>query len=124
MKIGKVWGTTSPQIETPLFSLHRLEVAPNMRCSTHVHDRKWNAFAVLSGRLFIDVAKNGYPLTDTTELGPGDVTTVAPGEFHAFRTGDEGCVCLEMYYPDALGEDIRRKDHGGPVEAKPAFQGW
>jgi mannose-6-phosphate isomerase-like protein (cupin superfamily) len=112
---GKVWGSTSPLIVTPLFEAHRLSIRPGMRCSVHAHQRKWNAFVVLSGRLFIDVVKNDYPLTDTTELAQGDMTTVRPGEFHSFRTGDEACEAIEFYYPEALSEDIVRRDHGGSV---------
>lgn len=113
--IGKIWGTTEQQIASPTFEMHRLIIKPNMQCSLHVHRRKWNAFLVLTGRLFIDVVKNDYPLTDVTELGPGEATTVGPGEHHRFRTGPEGCTAVEMYYMDALSNDIERKDHGGPV---------
>lgn len=115
MITGKVWGTTEVVLATPLFELHKLTVKPNMQCSLHVHRRKWNAFVVVSGRLFIDVVKNDYALTDVTELGPQQVTTVRPGEHHRFRTGAEPCEAFEMYYVDALSEDIDRKDHGGPV---------
>lgn len=69
---------------------------------------------VLKGRLFIDVAKNDYKLTDVTELQPGEWMTVRPGEYHKFRTGVIGCVAFEIYYPEPLSEDIQRKGHGGP----------
>lgn len=117
-KTGKVWGTTETVIATPLFEMHRLSIKPMHRCSLHMHRRKWNAFLVTKGRLFIDVVKTDYPLIDTTELGPGDVMAAPPGEHHRFRTGPEGCEGFEMYYPEALSEDIDRKDHGGPVEAE------
>lgn len=115
MVIGKIWGTTEPVIITPLFEKHKLSIKPGHQCSLHVHRRKWNSFSVISGRLFIDVIKNDYSLTDVTELGPGDTTTVRPGEHHRFRTGPEGCEAWEEYYPDALSDDIERKDHGGPT---------
>ena len=73
---------------------------------------------MISGRLFIDVVKKGgaqQPVIDTTELGPGDSTTVAPGEFHRFRTGGERCIATEEYYPETLSEDIERQDQGGPI---------
>lgn len=115
MKAGKVWGETEGVILAPLFEAHRLIIKPNHECSLHVHRRKWNAFLVVKGRLFIDVVKNNYPLTDTTELRPGEMTTVRPGEHHKFRTGRDGCEAFEFYYADALGEDIERKGHGGPT---------
>jgi mannose-6-phosphate isomerase-like protein (cupin superfamily) len=112
---GKVWGTTEAVLETPLIEIHRLAIKPNHQCSLHVHRRKWNAFMVTAGELFIDVAKNDYDLVDTTMLGPGDVTTVRPGEHHRFRTGEVPCEAFEIYYPDTLGDDIDRKGCGGPI---------
>lgn len=115
MILGKVWGATQAEIETPLFAAHRLFIKPNHQCSLHKHNRKWNAFLVLSGRLFIDVCKNDYDLVDTTELDAGGMTSVRPGEHHRFRTGSEPCVAFEFYYPDTLSDDIERKGCGGPV---------
>lgn len=99
---------------TPVFEKHKLIIKPKHRCSLHRHRTKWNSFTVISGRLFIDVAQEGKAV-DTTDLGPGDSTTVGPGIFHRFRTGDEPCVATEEYYPDTLSEDIDRMDQGGPV---------
>ena len=113
MKTGKVWGSTEAVIVTPLFAAHRLSILPNSRCSLHVHRKKWNAFVVLSGTLYVDVAKNDYKLTDTTRLRAGEMTTVAPGEYHKFRTGDAACEAYEFYYLDGLSDDIERKDVGG-----------
>jgi hypothetical protein len=62
--------------------------------------------------LEIHVSKNDYNLTDITVLRAGDFTTVRPGEFHKFVCVED-CVALELYYPEALSEDIVRKDHGG-----------
>lgn len=117
MKTGKVWGETELVLSSPVCELHRIKIRPMHQCSLHVHRRKWNCFIVMTGRLFVDVMKNDYPLTDVTELGPGDVISVPPGEHHRFRTGEEPCEAFEIYYPDTLSEDIDRKDHGGPVPA-------
>ena len=115
MKTGKVWGSTECVLATPLIEIHRLKIKPMHQCSLHVHRRKWNAFLVVRGRLFIDVHKNDYALTDTTELRPGEWATVRPGEHHLFRTGRQECEAVEVYYPDVLSEDIERKGHGGKV---------
>jgi mannose-6-phosphate isomerase-like protein (cupin superfamily) len=117
MVMGKVWGSTEELLSTPMLSLHRLKIFHNHHCSLHVHRFKWNGFYVIRGKLFIEVIKNDYALTDVTELAPGDITTVKPGEHHRFRTGDENCEALEFYYTEPLSEDIIRKDKGGPVEA-------
>lgn len=112
---GKIWGTTERQIVTPVFEKHLLRIKAKHRCSLHKHHRKWNSFTVIAGTLFIDTVMENRTV-DTTVLGPGDSTTVAPGRFHRFRTGEEPCVATEEYYPDVLSEDIQRMDQGGPVD--------
>jgi mannose-6-phosphate isomerase-like protein (cupin superfamily) len=96
-KFGKVWGSTEVLLKTPLFEMHRLSILPNAECSNHKHQFKWNGFFVVSGRLSILVERNDYALTDVTELGPGEFTTVRPGEFHRFRTGAEPVQAIEIY---------------------------
>jgi mannose-6-phosphate isomerase-like protein (cupin superfamily) len=111
-KRGKIWGVTETLLATPFLEVHRLTIKPNARCSLHSHQFKWNGFFVQSGSLTISVQKNDYPLTDDTVLGPGDFTTVKPGEFHRFISGDEEVRAIEVYYPEPLSEDIVRKDCG------------
>lgn len=124
MIIGKVWGETECVLSTPLIEIHKLIIKPWHQCSLHVHRRKSNAFLVIAGVLYIDVVKNDYPLTDTTVLGAGDVTTVKPGEHHRFRTGEWQCEAFEIYYPETLSEDIERRGEGGSIEeTTPAAEG-
>ena len=113
MKIGKVWGQTEPLLQTPFIEIHRLLILPNRRCSLHAHQFKWNTFVVLEGRLTIEVHKQAYALVDRTELGPGEITTVRPGEKHRFITGRQSVKAIEVYYPEPLSEDIIRQDVGG-----------
>lgn len=112
---GKVWGTTALIEATPIFEMHRLDIKPHHECSLHVHRRKANGFMVIKGRLFVDVLKEDYPLTNTTELKAGDHVVVPPGEYHKFRTGREACVAVEWYTPALLSSDIERRGHGGKV---------
>ena len=109
---GKVWGDTSVLIQTPLTELHKINIKAGFRCSEHKHEHKWNGFYVISGVLEIHVAKNNYDLTDITTLRAGDFTTVRPGEFHWFNCVED-CVALELYYPEAISEDIVRRSVGG-----------
>jgi mannose-6-phosphate isomerase-like protein (cupin superfamily) len=116
MVTGKVWGRTQPLHKCAAVEVHRVSIAPNSHCSLHMHRWRRNDFFVLSGRLTIEVQKVDYPLTDKTELGPGDYTSVAPGEYHRFVSGDEPVEALEIYYPEPLNaEDITRADHGGRI---------
>ena len=115
MKTGKVWGQTELLLQTPTIEIHRLTIEPRMACSLHKHEFKWNAFFVSRGMLMIEVQKNNYKLTDITTLGPGDLCTVKPNEFHRFVTGDEPCEGIEIYYTEPLSEDIVRQTTGGPL---------
>jgi len=113
VKSGKVWGETTTLLKTPFVEVHKLSIRSNSACSLHKHERKWNAFYVEHGRLFIEVHKLAYDLVDLTELAPGEITTVAPGEYHRFFTrGGPTVECLEIYYPEPLSDDIIRKTVG------------
>jgi len=109
---GKVWGDTSVLIQNSNVELHKINVKAGFRCSEHKHEHKWNGFYVISGVLEIHVAKNDYDLTDVTTLRAGDFTSVRPGEFHWFNCVED-CIALEVYYPEALSEDIVRRSVGG-----------
>lgn len=112
MKTGKVWGETTTLLKTPFVEVHRLFIRPNSTCSLHKHERKWNAFYVTDGTLFIEAHKLNYNLVDVTELRTGDFTTLPPGEFHRFYTRIAAVECLEIYYPEPLSEDIIRETIG------------
>lgn len=110
---NKIWGQTTPLIVTPMFELHRLDINPNHRCSFHMHRFKHNAFVVLTGVLYLDVGfGSGMP---PRRLRAGETATIPPGIPHNFRTGPIPCTALEMYYPEALSEDIQRFDVGCAV---------
>jgi len=111
---GKVWGDTSVIIQNALVELHKINVKAGFRCSEHLHEHKWNGFYVESGVLEIHVRKNNYELTDVTVLRAGDFTSVRPGEYHFFVC-TEACSALELYWPELLSEDIKRKNTGGPM---------
>lgn len=114
MIAGKVWGETRVLLATPAVEIHALRILPDAHCSLHRHQSKWNAFLVRSGRLLVEVHQPDTGLVDVTELGPGDVATVAPGLWHRFRTESEYVECLEVYYPASLGApDIERRNAGG-----------
>jgi mannose-6-phosphate isomerase-like protein (cupin superfamily) len=111
---GKIWGDTSVIIQNALVELHKINVKAGFRCSEHLHEHKWNGFYVESGVLEIHVRKNNYELTDVTVLRAGDFTSVRPGEYHFFVC-TENCSALELYWPELLSEDIKRKNTGGPM---------
>jgi mannose-6-phosphate isomerase-like protein (cupin superfamily) len=119
MKQGKVWGQTELIFKSPFIEFHKIWVTYNGRCSIHKHDYKWNLFYVLYGELKIKVHKNDYDLIDETLIGPGEWTTVKPGEYHSFEaTGVKDVSAFELYYPEPLSDDIIRKTVGGLVDTE------
>lgn len=113
MREGKIWGQTETLLKTPMIEVHRIRINPGSFCSMHKHEFKWNMFYVIEGRLFIEVRKNNYDLTDVTELNSGQYTSVKPNEYHRFVTKDQFVEALEIYYLNYIGEDIIRETIGG-----------
>jgi len=117
MILGKIWGTTEPLLVTPAVEVHRINVEPHFRCSEHIHQYKWNAFYCIEGGIKICVRKNDYQLIDETLLEAGEMTTVAPNEYHWFETMSVSAVVLEIYYPQHITDDIVRKTIGASIES-------
>jgi mannose-6-phosphate isomerase-like protein (cupin superfamily) len=111
-KSGKVWGETANIFSKNNVSIHRIEIKSDSWCSTHKHERKYNAFFVESGHISVHVWKNDYDLIDITHLKKGESTTVKPGEFHKFECHEDSVV-YEIYWTELLEDDIVRKDSGG-----------
>jgi len=112
IKYGKVWGETRDIFEKSDVSLKHISCKEGFKCSVHKHESKFNQFYVLSGWIFINVWKNDYDLIDYTELGPGDITIVKPGEFHDFEALEDSEV-LEIYWVELREDDIVRNTVGG-----------
>lgn len=114
MKQGKVWGSTQPLIQNPLFELHRIEFKAGFKCSEHYHKHKINYFYVESGRMLVKVwqDKEQTGLVDVTQLGPGEATMVMPGLFHQFEGVEDG-VAFEVYWTELNHNDIVRRTIGG-----------
>jgi mannose-6-phosphate isomerase-like protein (cupin superfamily) len=93
-----------------------------------MHRNKHNGFHVIAGSLLIEVHKNDYELVDVTRLGPGETTSVKPGEYHRFVSEASQVIALEWYYPEPLSEDIVRKDCGASdacgTHSAPDETGW
>lgn len=109
---GKIWGLTTPVLETAFCEVHEIKVKKGGVCSTHRHRHRWNMFYVISGELIIYAKKLDYDLVDKTILGPGQSTTIRPNEFHWFEA-TKATVALEVYYPSGCSPaDIERENCG------------
>lgn len=110
---GKIWGSTSTLFDKNNVKINRAVIDGDYQCSKHRHPHSFNMFFVESGRIKVIRWKNDYNLIDTTYLGPGESTTVPPGEYHRFVCIDNAVV-YEIYWVE-LQNDIEREDCGGPV---------
>lgn len=120
MIFGKVWGTTEPLLITPFVEIHKIKINPRSFCSKHLHEHKWNAFYLIKGELDIAIEKKTYDLVDVTKLSEtNNFTTVSPGEYHWFMSGDNPVECLEIYYINQIDvNDIIRETVGGVIDAE------
>lgn len=110
MTEGKVWGKTQLIFAIPGFELHRIEAKQGGYCSMHKHESKENWFYVLSGRLRIEIEREGG--TDIVDLSAGDSTTVGFGKWHRFHAL-EPTEALEGYWSEMNPQDIVRRTLGG-----------
>lgn len=109
----KVWGRTTALLQTPLVEVHRIDVRPEMRCSWHKHERKWNAFVLICGEMEIEHESGEMMGSINLRSRIGNFYVVPPGDYHRFVTRAAPAAALELYYPDTLSEDIIRRDVGG-----------
>ncbi len=81
--------------------------------SKHKHNKNWNRFVVLSGKLRIDIYRDDRE--ETIDLIAGDVLDVEPNLWHRM-TALSDVHLVEIYWPtEGLidAEDIEREDDGG-----------
>jgi quercetin dioxygenase-like cupin family protein len=111
---GKVWGKTTPLFCKNNVEIHRIEGRKGGYCSRHLHVFKYNRFIVESGKLKVGILKDygSGVLTDETIIGPGEQTTVAPGQLHWFEVLED-CVAFEVYWVELDPYDIERETVGG-----------
>lgn len=68
----------------------------------HLHERTWDAYYVLDGRLAMRVGD------DDLELGPGDVAVATPGTVHGFRNATDSPVrFLDLHAPGGFERYFR-----------------
>ena len=76
------------------------------RCSWHLHNRSWNRFICISGKIGVKTDK-GY----ITTLLPKQMFEVEPGVMHEFQVYEDSIV-EEIAYTKYDESDIERKDLG------------
>ena len=111
---GKIWGSTSPIFCKNNVEIHRIEGNKGGYCSWHRHQSKYNRFFVEKGTIKVTVQKDygSGELEDETIIGPGQQTTVSPGDYHKFEVLED-CVVYEIYWVELDPNDIDRLTVGG-----------
>lgn len=111
-KEAKTWGENFIVYTSDTCSVRSIRIVPGGYCSKHIHKHRHNLFHVLSGRLQVSIQReNG--IVDETVLGPGETTSVPPGELHWFLAIEE-TTAIEVYYPHPVEDrDIERQSVGG-----------
>lgn len=107
--LHKSWGVKTELFKNDLCEVSILALDKGQRCSWHRHRSKWNQFYVLSGSITIKTEDG------ETRIGPGQVFTTNPLQWHEFRTPDGKALIQEIMYVRYECEDIERLIKGGPI---------
>ena len=111
-KQAKYWGTTQCVFVSETSEVHMMKINSGGFSSKHKHEKKWNRFIVISGKLKVIIYRDKGE--EEIILGPGDITDVESGVYHRFINLEEETLCAEVYWIPALSEiDITREDTGG-----------
>jgi oxalate decarboxylase/phosphoglucose isomerase-like protein (cupin superfamily) len=111
----KCWGSARHLFDGPV-SVSLLRVEAGTFCSLHYHEKRWNLFEVVRGRISVIVYEiDGQPPIKTI-LRRGERYKVPPGVKHRFEVIEDGQI-VEIYWTDdgsdALLSDIVRLQEGG-----------
>jgi mannose-6-phosphate isomerase-like protein (cupin superfamily) len=85
--------TLIPAADEGSATAYRVRIEPHQRTATSYHKRAEELYLVLSGR--------GIAVLDGVEydLRPGDFLRLPPGTTHAFITGEDPLVMLDVHTP-------------------------
>ena len=105
-KIKKPWGEEIIIENNKFYSLKKLTMNSNSRCSLQYHKKKIETIFVLEGVLNIEINKKNISLM------PGESVTIKAGEIHRMSASDTDALYLESSTPD-LEDVIRIEDDFG-----------
>ena len=103
----KCWGEVWHIFTSDHAAVSHLKLVAGFCCSIHKHLERANMFAVLSGRLVVEVWEAGS--IASFELGPGDTHTVRSCVRHRFTVLEDG-EAIEVYWPDHAEGRVRQDD--------------
>jgi len=113
----KCWGRVQHIFANPYAAVSKLEVEAGWMCSRHLHQFRFNMFAMTSGIILVEHCRGPGSVILRTLLRAGETLTVSPGDLHRFRVVEGGSL-VEVYWPKdpthpCDSNDIKRLDVGG-----------
>jgi mannose-6-phosphate isomerase-like protein (cupin superfamily) len=109
----KLWGMNYIMHIDNVFQACHITIKKGGFCSNHRHTHKWNQFYIISGKLAVELFKEGDKAPySILYLGPNDSIKVMPGVNHKFHAMED-TEAIEIYSVNVSEEDILREDTGG-----------
>ena len=109
----KLWGMNYIMHIDNVFQACHITIKKGGFCSNHRHTHKWNQFYIISGKLAVELFKDGDKTPySILYLGPNDSIKVMPGVNHKFHAMED-TEAIEIYSVNVSEEDILREDTGG-----------
>lgn len=109
----KLWGMNYIMHIDNIFQACHITIKKGGFCSNHRHTHKWNQFYIISGKLAVELFKEGDKTPySILYLGPNDSIKVMPGVNHKFHAMED-TEAIEIYSVNVSEEDILREDTGG-----------
>lgn len=109
----KLWGMNYIMHIDNVFQACHITIKKGGFCSNHRHTHKWNQFYIISGKLAVELFKEGDKTPySILYLGPNDSIKVMPGVNHKFHAMED-TEAIEIYSVNVSEEDILREDTGG-----------
>lgn len=112
---NKVWGVVQHVFDGPV-SVSLLRVNAGTYCSTHRHEKRYNHFHVISGKLLIRLYDERLQSVDKIILKRHERISIPPGTYHRFEVLGDGQIVETYWTKDgspATLDDIERVHEGG-----------
>jgi len=107
-RVPKGWGEEQWIHNDPLYCGKKLLLKKGKRSSLHFHVQKTETFYVQTGKVRMELIRQGA--RETVDLGPGDTLEITPGLVHRF-TGVEDAEIFE-FSTQHFEEDSYRVEKG------------
>lgn len=113
--VQKLWGTEFWEVNTDLYCLKIMAVAPGKRCSLHRHLIKDETFLCRFGRILIETVDPESRIGDMLVLRKGETIRISPGTWHRFSNFGNDAALLEEVSTHHEDSDVERWEESGNI---------